>query len=638
MPKIPPDALGDATRVQWVADEFFSTVRRLFSGTPQQALSELFQNSARAGASDVAITFRPAPTTAPTTEVVTFVYQDNGPGLQGGVAGVLDLLRLGVSDYDAEVLRNQHPMGVGFYSLLAVTGVTAVVIESNDIRFSLDVADWWSSAAYRDAWLHQYRDTATSAVVAYAPGFRILVTCTPEAERQFRAQLPQHIPDRWDRVRPDGVYPAEGYAGRLRVTVDGDPIATEVRPTLALAHEHLLSEFSYQGNRVRVTTHTRISSTPDLVTVWYGQPIVSADAGNIVPTGFAVVLDVTQGQPVTPRSPAREGLVRDAAAHQFGQWIRATLKQWYGDVTNEARVTPAVVVAMRHLDHDWFERDSPYALLARWRTMDEYDTTVSIDDVSDTDGVDEEVVVRRDRLGAYLLVDDVITLRLPAPTTPWPAYAPEWVRALSVADFPDGYTLIRWEHGLASLLAAARLTAYRALAPRVTHLTLYWQPGSAGDGLWTVLPGVYGLGQARLLPTQWTALPPDALVYLLDAESVGDHDLADSRFFVAAPDLGAFLARYAHVLWRRDDDCCDDVCDEVFDASVDDFLRQRYHPTAISLETTLQWVWRQAGVRGSPIHYFELVYDQSAPGPQDRPIAIRVTAFDGTTTEFTIWR
>jgi len=638
MPKIPPDALGDATRVQWVADEFFSTVRRLFSGTVQQALSELFQNSARAGATDVAITFRTAPPTAPSVEVATFVYQDNGPGLQGGVAGVLDLLRLGVSDYDAEVMRNQHPMGVGFYSLLAVTGVTAVVIESNDIRFSLDVADWWSSAAYRDAWLHQYRDTATSAIVAYTPGFRILVTCTPEAERQFRAQLPQHIPDRWDRSRPDGVYPAEGYAGRLRVTVDGESIATELRPTLALAHEDLVGEFSYQGNRVRVTTHTHWGHTPDLVTLWYGQPIVTAYAGNLVPFDFAVFLEVTQGQPVTPRSPAREGLIDDAAATQFGGWLRAVLKQWYMDPANEARVTPAIVGAMRHLDHEWFERDSPYALLARWRTMEEYHTVVYVDDVTDTDRVDVELVVRRDQLDAYVLVQEVVTLRLPAPTTPWPSQAPNWVRALAATDFPAGYAQSRWDHGLASLLAAAHLTAYRALAPDVEHMTLYFRPGSAGDGLWTTLPGDYGLGRGNQLPSHWTALPSDATVYLLDGDEVGEHELEHSRFFLAAPDLGAFLQRFAHVLWRRNDDCCEDVCEEVFDASVDDFLRQRYHPTAISLETTLQWVRHQAGVKGSPIHYCEMVYDQSAPGPQDRPIAIRVTAFDGTTTEYTIWR
>jgi Histidine kinase-, DNA gyrase B-, and HSP90-like ATPase len=77
-------------------------IKRAFTGDINEVLSELFQNSARAGARNVQII----------TDNQGFLYQDDGRGLRDR-SDFEALLKLGESRWDPGVEEEQQPMGLG---------------------------------------------------------------------------------------------------------------------------------------------------------------------------------------------------------------------------------------------------------------------------------------------------------------------------------------------------------------------------------------------------------------------------------------------------------------------------------------------------------------------------------------------
>src|SRR5579872_7444395 len=124
---------------------FRKQLRRLYQGTVREFLRELFQNSHRAGASNVEVTI-PAPG--------SFTYRDDGHGLLNGLHGLFDLLCIANSSYEDEAVEpNQTPMGMGFYSLIVHERVRRVRIESNTVALDIDTTRFLDSRAYRESWV-----------------------------------------------------------------------------------------------------------------------------------------------------------------------------------------------------------------------------------------------------------------------------------------------------------------------------------------------------------------------------------------------------------------------------------------------------------------------------------------------------
>lgn len=654
MTSLPPDATGDPTRVSWIADEFFQSLRRLYSGTPQQALSELFQNSQRAGATTVEITFTCSADAD--RHLNGFIYQDNGHGLQDGVAGVLDLLRLGVSHYDTAAIAEQAPMGMGFFALLAVPDIEQVVVESDDIQFHLEPAKWWSSTQYRDDWLRRYRDTASSATVSYRPGFRLTVVTTRERAAQFAVQLPATIHDGWSRTRSRHPYPAEGYAGLLDIRVDGAPIQTALRPALGMTQsaEELFGLFTYQGNHVRVVHRAATPYSdphPDLVIVWYGQPIVVNALPEIIPDDLSVLVEVTTGQPLHPRAPAREGLIEDEALVTFGHWLREALFARLTDPATDADMLQGWQLAVLwRLDRRRFEDESPYVVVKRWIPLHEARERYVLEDYSSADRLDDERVMRRDELDGLLLLNRTVVLALPAPAANVPRL--RWEHAT----FVGGFEHQTYSCGIASLLSAAQLTAYQVTVGSAQHQQLWYRPGSFGDGLWSREPGAIGLTEAQCgtPPDHWEPLPEGVVVYLLDGESADTQNIAYVDFFVAAPDLAEFLKKDAALLWCEDPDGDDEECWQVFEQNIDDLLRTYYHPHSVSWQISLRALAALPPTPQDAVASIELIYDQydqtasdtpnadttgeAAPSRGTQPTAIRLTTTRGTVIERSVWR
>ena len=89
-------------------DRIRSSIKRLFHNNVAETLAELFQNSQRAGAKNVAIKITPD----------GFSITDDGHGLLNGVDGFHTLLKLANRNSTKSTIEDQDPMGVGIVSLL----------------------------------------------------------------------------------------------------------------------------------------------------------------------------------------------------------------------------------------------------------------------------------------------------------------------------------------------------------------------------------------------------------------------------------------------------------------------------------------------------------------------------------------
>ncbi|MEP9404557.1 ATP-binding protein [Sphingomonas sp. VNH70] len=117
-----------------VAPETISKVGRLFNGSLDDILTELLQNSRRAGASRITVT---ADLTA---DDPVFSIADDGHG----IADPSSILTLGRSDWSDDTRRREDPAGMGVFSLAG----RAVTIRS----FSSTAASGWRADIPADGW------------------------------------------------------------------------------------------------------------------------------------------------------------------------------------------------------------------------------------------------------------------------------------------------------------------------------------------------------------------------------------------------------------------------------------------------------------------------------------------------------
>ena len=152
------------------ADGIRGTLRRQFTNSWPEVIAELLQNSQRAEAGYVSVKTNGDVGGGIFDGGYGFVYEDNGRGLDS-VDAFHTLLKLAESDYDPEVIEQQHPMGVGFHSLLAMSAVTKVVIESCGYKLAIDTERWWSDREYYTTWYERVEATSE-----YVNGLRLVVS------------------------------------------------------------------------------------------------------------------------------------------------------------------------------------------------------------------------------------------------------------------------------------------------------------------------------------------------------------------------------------------------------------------------------------------------------------------------------
>src|SRR5215831_15953514 len=122
-----------------------SSVKRLFRNNISESLSEVFQNSQRAGATHIAIVIN----------AEGFSIHDDGHGILNGVEGFHTLLKLAESSFDNPTIEDQDPMGIGIASLLTHDQIEEVSFASGKLRLAIDPARWWSDKTYYSTWFER---------------------------------------------------------------------------------------------------------------------------------------------------------------------------------------------------------------------------------------------------------------------------------------------------------------------------------------------------------------------------------------------------------------------------------------------------------------------------------------------------
>ncbi|MEP7341675.1 MAG: hypothetical protein ABI977_28340 [Acidobacteriota bacterium] len=310
-------------------------IKRAFTGDISEILSELFQNSQRAGARNVQII----------TDDRGFIYQDDGRGLRNE-ADFEAIVKLGESGWDQRVEEEQQPMGLGIHSLLAHEKVEAVSFTSNMLSLKLDANRWWTNEQYAVNWRENL-----NRISFPAPGMNIGITCSKELIEKLVGVLIGN-----PRVTCS---PAQGYYDLLNITLNDTAINTKIHGA-ALPMVPLI-EADYQNNRLVIGLHDKsgYSTTTGLWINWFGQMIEVPHHSH-----FNAYLEVRRGRPVNPMAPSRRGIIKDQALQDLLNFIRdalagyftqtavneinaLALQGFYRDYPEQARNLPVFVAARR---------------------------------------------------------------------------------------------------------------------------------------------------------------------------------------------------------------------------------------------------------------------------------------------------
>src|SRR5712664_2859867 len=139
-------------------DRIRSSVKRLFHNKIAECAAEIFQNSQRSRARNVAIE----------TTADGFTITDDGHGLLDGINGFHTLLKLAESAFDNSTIEDQDPMGMGIVSLMTHDEIHEVTFTSHDLELTIDLTQWWENKDYYSTWFERLTPTETTVA-----GFKI---------------------------------------------------------------------------------------------------------------------------------------------------------------------------------------------------------------------------------------------------------------------------------------------------------------------------------------------------------------------------------------------------------------------------------------------------------------------------------
>ena len=561
------------------------SIRRIFTGLWPEILAELFQNSYRAHAKTVHIT----------TTATGFVYVDNGDGLStetvhgGYPEGIFQLLTMGETGFDPDVIRNQNPMGLGIHALLANDAVARVAFSSGTVGISIDTERWWSAKDqdYYNNWDHLLFRPATSV-----NGLRI------EVEMRDCALLAPPPNNYGTEARSvlelAAIAMATGYNNEMIIRFNDQWVST--KPTGDDCISRLLGTTSYLGCELIIGFGSQRGYNAYSLVNWYGQ-LVQVASRDLV----RFQLMVRAGQPVTPMAPTRKGLIVDAkldALHRFVEdYVFAELM---AERVPKDVLTAAVTYA--------FERDKVRALRLP------YFLATELSKHDDRYGQGE--LLRRP-------IDtkaEVFEYRAP----------PQLITAVRVhaepaIDASDDDTLadeIVNEYGLGTLLNSVPMPVYMVKhcdAAQLSTPVLVWRPGplieEAGEhvfyesGHWAFSDGPGdNEGEVAWLRAIDTWQPVDELVVFFDDNN--SYDATVIKFAVGLPEGSSPDEFYRGSLDVSVFAACDYENDEGntddYNESVDAILRERAggavsHVAYIELERSVDEALRTRNVRAKVI-------------------------------------
>lgn len=255
---------------------------------------ELCQNAARASATKVDVTFK--------GNVMT--VKDNGHGAEMAAP----LLVLADSGWGEKAMR-QAPAGFGCFFLYAIS--SQVTMRSKFGELVVDCARFFDDAMYRQSVL--------STVDRSKTGKGMIITAV------LKEDVVGDVHDGWNHLLK--YFP-------IKVTVDGRQVEKcAVRD--GMKDEHLI-ETTYCGNAVFISpfvfSGTELADkdllAKDTLTIWYGTIVHR-------PSRPACAISVTEGTPLTPVLPLRDGLKRDGKLDEFRAFVREAVISYLTAILND---------------------------------------------------------------------------------------------------------------------------------------------------------------------------------------------------------------------------------------------------------------------------------------------------------------
>jgi len=502
-------------------DRIRSSIKRLFHNNVAETISEILQNSQRAGAKNVAIKITPD----------GFSITDDGHGLLNGVDGFHTLLKLAESQFDNATIEDQDPMGIGIVSLLTHDGVEEVTFSSGKLRLSLDISRWWSDQEYYSTWFKRLRKLRKPV-----KGLSIYVRCKAAMIGELHKAL-----EAKDGVRmfsSDTIFdissPAQGYEGILNITLNGKPVRTSL-PMWARFNKPLVTT-TYKGAKLTIGYDPEAVARRSSV-LWYGQLILIKNPHS----RFKFHLEVASGKPVNPLSPTRAGVIEDSAYHELLAFVKDQVFAFIANTQNRGRITAAIV-------EECFSFDSERA-----KTTLPYITTRPILPINNPSSIDDCEQVGELEFFTY----DEAPLLLE--------------QEVNVVQNQETHTA---EYGLSSfapLLKNPHIVRYGDTS-RLQVGRLYWKPGKLTTKPWFHQPGVFGISfVSEQPPAQWKRVTKGPVFTFTEASS---YCVSDVDFVVGTTgDPIDFLHNEAWAAFSPSDESDYDPQQIDFEESVDEVIR-----------------------------------------------------------------
>lgn len=566
-----------------------STIRRMFSGTHEEVVSELLQNAQRIKASHVSFDV--------TTEQgqVELVYRDNGPGLHNADA-FLRLLSLGGSGYDAATEQAQNPMGFGFNALLAHEDVEQVIIESNRYQLVVDTARWWQEVAYAESW-----QTRLSRSL-FASGLKLTVRYRKPASGNHWATTPESLAH---CIRTQ----ASSYFGYFTVLLNGAPVEQKL-PGI-LEGENLLFVLNTRlqdGTAIRWVLNDCYQHY-NLYVRWYGQLVQHMRESNQIPSRWALYLDVQAGQPVDLIAPTRKDIVRN---EKFEQVLREASSLLFEAINAMEAPTLGLVEALEKLDANRYNQTSRFALV-HVRQADQ----LPVDGHYGLDASHAKVLSKAE------------FLKLKERNTIFFLNADLHVHETS---FYGGDLLSRFSTGVSSFLPyAPKEWLFMSSASKlpsswgsVPTLTCHWKVGEKPQaqplsGFRLSAPGEVAFSESTDLPASehFKPLPKQAQVHASNETTVQAFDELD-QVLVGSSNLDEYLLAYGHG-WLGSD--LDEDAREAAITTARRSIRGQTIATNFCLQEIQNFLQPDEFVLSVKLHYGKL----NDPNERPRPSAITVT-------------
>lgn len=278
-----------------------------FFETPENAIYELLQNSQRAGAKNIEITFN---------DNGNLTIFDDGVGL----INFENLFILSKSGWDNNILENQQPAGWGIFSLFAICN--KVTFKSIFGTLDIDCKSFFESLKYRESLFRIVKNDF------FKNGFFISAKVKNENIGKINSFFNNNIKDKI------GLY-------KMNVKYNGQKIENYTLKDIAYQHSNTcyIINKTFKNNPIYIKLLFNVKSSVAISYFFnfYGQLIKNFNPARYC--NIEVYYDIYNGLPVTPVLPYRHSIKQDVLFEELDNFIKKEIEELCIEKINNADIS-----------------------------------------------------------------------------------------------------------------------------------------------------------------------------------------------------------------------------------------------------------------------------------------------------------